>query len=115
MKKDFIIGDSVIALSSANRPNQPRIKGNEYTVTDIFYCSTTGEQMININNTPSVGKKKDYIKCGCGKLHFTGMPLAYTYSKRFVLNDPEAIQNELATALDNEDYETAIIIRDIIL
>lgn len=112
MKNEFNYGDSVIALNSATSPNQPRTKGKTYTVTDIMFCSTTGEQLININNTKSVGKS-GYMQCGCGKKHHSG-GIAFTYSKNFVLNDPNAIQSKLEYALDEEDYETAIIIRDMI-
>jgi hypothetical protein len=113
MKNEFTFGDSVIALSSGSVPNQPREKGKEYTVTDIMYCSSNGEQLININNTRSSGSS-GYMTCGCGKKHHT-QGLAFTYSKCFVLNDPNAIQEKLEHALDEEDYETAIVIRDVIL
>jgi len=111
MNQNFKIGDSVIALSTGERPAQPRIKGNEYVVTDIFYCSTDGKQMVNIDNTPAVSA---YLNCGCKKRHHSGGK-AFTYSSQFVLNDPKAINNRLEEALDEEDYETAVIIRDLIL
>jgi hypothetical protein len=112
MKQEFSLAESVIALSSASIPNQARTKGNTYIVTDIMYCSTTGEQLINIDNSIACGKS-GYMTCGCGKKHLIGNK-AYSYSSNFVSNTPEAIQNRLEEALNEEDYEVAILIRDII-
>ena len=112
MKQEFSLTESVIALSSASNPNQARTRGNTYTVTDIMYCSTTGEQLINIDNSMACGKS-GYMTCGCGKKHLVGNK-AYSYSSNFVSNNPEAIQSRLEEALDEEDYEIAIVIRDVI-
>ena len=112
MKQEFSLGESVVALSSAGKPNQVRTRGDVYSVTDIIYCSTTGEQLININNSQACGKS-GYMTCGCGKKHLVG-DKAYTYSTKFVSNTPEAIQSRLEQALDDEDYDVAIVIRDVI-
>lgn len=106
---EFEIGDVVIALSSAKRPNQPREKGRTYTVTSVFYCSTKGEQLINVDYTKSVAKK---LRCGCGKYHHTGDNLSYTYSKNFV--KPEDLDARRQQAVEEEDYDTAILCRNLI-
>ena len=106
---EFEIRDVVIALSTAKRPNQPREKGRMYTVTSIFYCSTTGQQMINIDYTKSNART---IKCGCGKRHNTEDNFAYTYSNRFV--KPSDLEARREQAVEEEDYDTAILCRNLI-
>ena len=109
MKQEFGISDKAIALSTATRPSQPRKKGRYYTVTGVFYCSTTGEQMINIDYCKS---KSRTLKCGCGKRHNTKDNLAYTYSNRFV--KPENLEALMKESIAEEDYETASLCRDLI-
>lgn len=106
---EFKIGDEVIALSSAKRPNQPRTKGRIYTITSIFYCSTDGKQMVNIDYTKSVTRK---LRCGCGKYHHTGDNRSYTYSTNFV--KPEDLDARREQAVEEEDYDTAILCRNLI-
>jgi len=106
MKKviNFKIGDDVVALSSGDCPSQKRTKDSMYTVTDVMYCPTTGEQLININNTKSC-VKTGFISCGCGKRHQKDNHFAFTYSKEFAsLNDLESLIQE---AVAEEDYESA--------
>ena len=109
MNYNFEMGDEAIALSSATAPNQPRKKGRSYTVTGIFYCSTTGEQMINIDYCKSNSRT---IACGCGKRHQTGDNLAYTYSNRFI--KPENLEALRDESVEKEDFETASVCRDIL-
>lgn len=112
MTKQFNIGDRVIALSSGVAPNQPRSKGNKYTVTRLLYCRTNGQQFINIDDTPATGSS-GFLLCTCGKKHKSGN-IAYTLSDRFVKDDPNVIKQELEDALESEDYDTAILLRDIV-
>jgi hypothetical protein len=112
MKKQFAIGDSVIALSSASSPNQPRTKGATYTITKVIYCPTTGDQFVNIDDTPAQGNSGYLLCSSCHKKHKCGTH-AYTLPEKFVKNDPTAIELELTLAVENEDYETAVVIRDV--
>lgn len=109
MNQDHKIGDEVIALSSADRPNQPRKKGRHYTITSVYFCSATGRQLVNIDYTKSM---TCVMKCGCGKPHHTGDHYAYTYANRFV--KPEDLDARRKLALAEEDYETAATCRDLI-
>ena len=110
MKRLHKIGDTVISLNSNTAPSQPRTKGVKYKVTDIFHCPTNGDQMINIDNTPASGET-GYMKCTCGSHHKIPKKLGYTLSELFInMND---LDKELKLAIANEDYQTAIIIRDI--
>lgn len=109
MNQNHKIGDKVIALSTATAPNQPRKKGRHYTITSIFYCSTTGEQMVNIDYCKSNSKT---LACGCGKRHNTKDNLAYTYSNRFV--KPENLEALMKESVAEEDYETASLCRDLL-
>lgn len=111
MSKHFKIGDSVIALSSAVRPNQPRIKGNAYIVSNIMFCPKQGYQLLNIDSTPAMENSKHVI-CKCGSKHYNG-GLAYTYYTEFVLDNPIAIEQTLIEAVQTEDYEKACVLRDI--
>jgi hypothetical protein len=104
---EFNIGDKAIALSTATRPNQPRQKGRMYTVTGIYYCPTKGHQLINIDHTKSTRRT---MRCGCGKIHNTEDNLSYTYADRFV--KPEELDQRLEEAVEAEDYDTAITIRN---
>lgn len=111
MNRQFQIGDSVIALSSAGPPNQPRTKGSSYEVTRVMYCQTNGTQLVNIDNIPAVGSS-GYINCDCGKKH-NHQGFAFTYSSKFIINDPKAIEESLAEAVENENWDEAILIRDL--
>jgi hypothetical protein len=111
MIKKFQIGDSVIALSSAKLPNQPRTKGSVYDVTRIMYCTTSGAQFINIGDTTAKGIS-GYLKCDCGQTH-KHHGFAFSYSSNFILNDPKAFADSLEEAVENEDWDGAIFIRDL--
>jgi hypothetical protein len=109
MNQNHKIGDEVIALSSADRPNQPRIKGRHYTITSVYFCSATGRQLVNIDYTKSM---TCVMKCGCGKKHHTGDHYAYTYADRFV--KPEDVEARMHLAVAEEDYDTATTCRDLL-
>lgn len=107
---NFKIGETVIALTNPHSERcQDRIKGKEYTVTNIFYCQTTGEQMININN--NTRNHNVIIRCVCGQRHNTYSNLQFTLSKLFVR--PQNISEQIKKAVEIEDYDTAILLRDL--
>jgi hypothetical protein len=110
MKQKFKIGDEAIALSSASRPNQPRVKGKSYTVTDIQYCPKLGAQFINVNNI-NCGGSSGKLTCKCGTWH-EARGLSWTYSINFV--HPEDLESRMEDAVEEEDYELATVIRDVI-
>ena len=110
MKINFNIGDQVVALSNGECPSQPRNKGDIYTITNIFYCSTEGKQLVNINNTKSCSKT-GYISCGCGKKHRKDDHFAYTYSTEFALL--ENLSDYVEAAIEEENYETADLLHKI--
>lgn len=104
MKTKFNIGDNVVALSSGKCPSQPRTKGEIYTITNELYCSTTGDQLVNINNTKSCNKTL-YIQCGCGKRHKKDSHYAFTYATEFaLLEDLDELVNMY---VEEERYEEA--------
>jgi hypothetical protein len=108
---NFSLNEKVVALNSAQKPNQPREAGKIYTVTSIFYCDVTGKQMININNTKKCSKTL-HIKCSCGKLHNTSDHYAYTFSTNFIR--PDDIDAAIMKAVAIEDFEQAILLTNIL-
>ena len=103
----YKIGDEVIALkSSTSKQQQQRIKGQKYIVNDVKYCYKCGIQCINIG-----GKTESkLVDCECGITNDTN-GLGWTYSYIFIKADN--LEEVLETAISNEDYELASIIRDI--
>jgi len=109
MNRKHEIGDVVIAINTKKAPSQKRVKGQSYTVTDVMYCETNGDQLVNIDNTPSVGSSNQ-INCACGKRHKLNESLGYTYSIYFI--NIKNLDAELKEALEQENYDIAIIIRE---
>lgn len=105
----FFIGDTVIPLSNpANIMSQKRTKGKPCKVTDILYCATTGEQLLNVDGNVSIGNS-DFLYCNCGQPHLN-RGLAWTDSAEFVKGSN--LEEALKYAEDNEDWDLAIMIRD---
>jgi hypothetical protein len=103
----FNIGDKVVALSNQPRPScQERVKGRVYSVEKILYCPTDGHQMINIGPT----SENDFYNCSCGKKHATN-GFKWTLSREFAKVDN--VEEALEEAVANEDYDLAIVLRDI--
>lgn len=110
MEKKFKPGDEVIALTSANNKSlQFRIKGEKYIITKIAYCSGCGRQRVNLENNLT---KNPTIRCGCNNIGHTG-GYKWTYSKYFVKADKESITQEELNAVNEEDFERAILLRDL--
>lgn len=106
----FKVGDKVVALKSTSKPDrqQPVIKGNIYTVLGVMYCNRCGVQAINVTNTTV---RCSFLICSCGHMISLFDNYYYSNSKYFVKIDD--IDKELEKAVEAEDYETAIILRDI--
>ena len=110
MQKRFKIGNKVVSLTNpANEGSQPRVKGKTYNVKAIQYCSGCGEQVINLGyRLPN--DVSEYSDCNCGKQVFNE-GLFWTMSKFFAKVDD--LDSALESALENEDYELAVMLRDL--
>lgn len=107
---NFKIGEKVIALTNPRDPNsQPRVKGQLYEVLDVLYCSKCGEQLINIT---TIQTHSPTFYCECGQRRIPNHNKYWTYSRFFA--KPEELQSELDRAIEEENYEEAITIRDIL-
>jgi hypothetical protein len=103
----FKAGDKVVALVGQTHPSaQPRVKGKIYEVVDIMFCHREGHQMINLG----YGSEHNTILCSCGKKHFNN-GLMWTDSAHFAKVDE--VDKALEKAVAEEDYDLAIILRDI--
>lgn len=107
--KNFKVGDIVVALTNPRTELcQSRIKGNEYNVGAILYCPHCGSQKINIG---CVGTMSTLLCNSCGKGGIPNNGLAWTDSKHFILK--EDMQETLEEALQDENYDLAILLRDL--
>lgn len=108
MKLEFNINDEVVALTeSTASKTQPRVKGKKYIVQDVMYCSNCGEQCINIG-VPATFKK---LKCECGEIQ-DSKGKSWTSSIHF--SNVNNIEKEMFNAAKKEDYNRAIVLRDVI-
>lgn len=108
----FQIGEEVIALNNPiGSSNQPRIKGQKYTILDINYCSRCGVQSINVSGKLSNEMDPDIYFCTCG-ISFHPRGLWWTRSTFFIR--PEDIPAAIEAAEQVEDYETCITLRDLV-
>lgn len=104
----FKVGDNIVALTNPdNSTCQPRIKGNEYKVMASQYCMGCGIQMINVTGGLN---PFDTVICDCGNIQ-PSQGLWLTYSKHFIKK--EDMQEVFETALQEEDYELAGLLRDL--
>lgn len=102
------IGDKIIALNSTTKRNtQPRTVGKIYVVKNIHTCPHCDCQYVNFGYTTKILQKQ----CnGCDGSFLSGF-LKWTPSKFYInIND---IKKTLEKALEDEDYQLAIILRDI--
>lgn len=107
----FKVGQVVVPLSNPfNKYSQKRKIGEPCEVTEVRFCSKKGHQLLNLNGNKALKEAGGFFGCVCGELHLDD-GLAWTSSDEFVLgsNMKEALQN----ALDIEDYDTAIKLRDL--
>lgn len=101
------IGDKVVALSSNNKYHcQNRQAGKIYTVLDTIYCIKCGIQSINIGQYTS----NELVECLCGGVqHAEGK--RWTDSHFFA--PLQEIDNMMASAIEEENYEIAQILKEI--
>jgi hypothetical protein len=102
------INDKVVALNStpiefADRC-QPRIKGDVYTVIDVMFCNTCGEQVVNVSDTAT---EREYLLCSCRRDKMPTKGMHWTVSAHFA-----PIDEMLNHAVEIEDYEYACKLRD---
>lgn len=102
----FSIGNKVIALK--NGEYQKVVKGKQYVVQDVSYCTHCGEQRINVLNEPFNGN----IICshGCGRKQ-PSHGFKVTSSKFFI--KVEEIEDKIKEAVECEDYELAHLLSNI--
>jgi hypothetical protein len=106
----YFIGDTVIPLSNPfNIMSQKREKGVPSKVTDILYCATTGKQLLNVDDNVCV-TGSDFIHCSCGQPHLN-RGLSWTDASEFVKGGD--IKEALKIAEANEDWDLAIMLRDL--
>ena len=108
MEQRFKIGDRVISLTNPlNSQCQPRIKGNEYTINKVMYCSSCGQEMVNIGPLSRTGN----VMCQFDGSIINNGGFMMTRSVHFVkIDDIDIAIEEL---LKVEDYETCQILKDI--
>jgi hypothetical protein len=107
----FKIGERVIALTDPLHPkSQPRVKGQLYTVLDVNYCFKCGVQAINIT---TISTPNPYYYCECGQDSIPNRNKYWTLSRFFA--KPEELSDELDKCLEEENYEQACIIRDLLV
>jgi hypothetical protein len=110
MEKRFKIGDKVVALTSnRDEKSQPRVKGKIYNVHAIRYCPGCGMQKINLG-LPIPAGTSNMTVCTCSKKS-PSEGLYWTLSKFFAKVDD--LDSALESALENEDYELAVMLRDL--
>lgn len=107
MKQQFKVGDKVIALSTTTQPefSQSINKGTIYTVLAVKYCSGCGGQKINV--VAGLPQQDDHYCLAC-KTSTSNEGRMWSTSKRFA--PVEDLEEVLATAVENEDYELAHIL-----
>lgn len=112
INKKWKIGDEVIALTNPQDDScQPRKKGKLYQVLDVLYCCKCGSQSINITTIPyNSNLYNNELECDCGSSQPSNNK-SWTDSNLFI--KPEEINETLELALNNEDYELSILLRDI--
>lgn len=112
MEKRFKVGETVIALSDhpSGLKSQPRKKGHKYIVNAVSYCVGCGRQAINIGPTIPA-KHNSFISCVCGSEQ-PHKGLHWTHSKHFAR--PEELESEMRSAVEEENYEHASVLRDLI-
>lgn len=108
--KRFSVGQKVIALnSSKSKDHQPRIKGNIYVIKSVIYCHNCGLQYLNFGYKANFDTDV-FGTCKCGsKTHAKG--LLWSNSKNYAPLDD--IEEVLRMAVEEEDYEFASLLRDI--
>ncbi len=110
MKRKHKVGNKVVALSTKDRPSQPRKVGEIYIVTYVYHCPSTGDQLINIDNILKRSENTITL-CSCGRMHNIGNNLSLTIAEEFV--DIENIQEELDNAVETENFEVAATLHKI--
>lgn len=107
---NFKIGEKVIALTNPrDERSQPRVKGQLYEILDVLFCFSCGVQLINIT---TIQTARPSVFCECGQHGIPNDNKYWTLSKFFA--KPEELQSELDRAVEEENYEEAITIRDIL-
>lgn len=110
MRKEFKIGDKVIALTNPADWNcQQRKKGQIYSVEAVLYCSNCGHQRINIGGKAN-GNTGNVVCADCGNAQ-SHNSLGWTHSKFFAKVDE--IGDLLNKALEEENYELCSVLTKI--
>ncbi len=106
----FKKGDKVISIKeSLATSSQKRKRGEVFTVNEVAYCMSCGMQRINIGKTV----EQALIRCICGTTQ-SNQKLTWTASNGFALATDGSVQKAIIHCLEEEDYEKAAILRDIL-
>ena len=101
-------GDKVIALSNAPFGGQQRKKGTVYVVKNVMFCQSCGTQFLNTSDN----KIKGETVCGeCGH-NQSNWGLNWSSSSFYKKVIGKTREEFLQDCIDNDDFETAILIRD---
>lgn len=98
-------------IKKLNTPKDKSYWGNRYIVNAVKYCSECGVQTINVSGSVSSGVSDVTVQCGCGSSQ-PSKGLWWTNSRYFIR--PIELTSKLRECVENEDYETASELRDII-
>lgn len=113
--ENFKIGETVIALNSTKRygngyvDHHPREKGKTYVIKDVCYCSKCGQQNVNVGYK---WRSADLMNCDCGNSQ-NDYGLGWSESFNFIR--PSELKQKIAEAVEQENYEEAAELRDLIL
>lgn len=106
----FEIGDYAVSLTTPhNELSQPRERQQVYRVLDVKNCKCGG-QSINIS---SVKPQQSTVKCGCDRV-MVNDGKHWTSSLYFQKVSETAVMNTKDLAVENEDYEKAAYLRDLL-
>ncbi len=107
----FKVGQDVVALSnSKSDSNIKRVKGVVYNIKDVFFCNKCGVQYLNFGEVTS-------SKDGWCPLCNTPLGLQgkfWVINRHYAPLDEKTLEEMLEKAVDDEDYELAASLRDMI-
>jgi hypothetical protein len=109
MKRQFKIGDKIVSLVDGT---ETRVKkGDRFNVLDIMYCSKCGTQIVDIGFKEATYLKS--LKCLCHNINLINYNNTKWCDNKYFIHEDD-LECELVEAVENEDYEFAQVLKDII-
>lgn len=102
--KKFKIGDELLCISEPLNDITVKL-GDIITVNEVAYCIKCGSQSINVGPCRYAANR---CLCGC---RTSKDSIRWYGSIRFILLDN--LEKEMQEAVENENYDKAIILRDL--